>query len=110
MLELVLAGIAIIGYIVSMIFLKQTQVRRLWLILFVLIIISTCLGISFMHFDKDGLLANAKEMSELYFIYSMVALLPAITLINLWMFRSVVWKVICGKEITPSEDEKNQSK
>lgn len=99
MLELILAGLAIIGYIASMIFLKKTQVRRLWLILFILIIISTCLGVSFMHFDKDGLLANATEMSELYFIYSMVALLPAIALINLWMFRSVICKVLRGKDL-----------
>lgn len=99
MLELILAGLAIIGYIASMIFLKKTQVRRLWLILFIFIIISTCLGVSFMHFDKDGLLADAKEMSELYFIYSMIALLPAIALINLWVFRSVVWRVLRGQEI-----------
>lgn len=108
MLESILAGLAIIVYIVSMIFLKKTQVRRLWLILFLLIILSTCLGVSYMHFDKDGLLANATEMSELYFIYSMVALLPAITLINLWMFRSIVWNVLCGREISVTREDKSK--
>lgn len=108
MLELILAGLAIISYIASMIFLKKTQVRRLWLILFIFIIISTCLGVSFMHFDKSGLLADATEMSELYFIYSMVALLPVIAVINFWVFRSVIWKVLSGQDISDKENKKTK--
>ena len=58
-----------------------------------------------MHFDKSGLLADATEMSELYFIYSMVALLPAIAVINLWVFRSVIWKVLRGQDISEKDNK-----
>lgn len=105
MLELTLAGIAIVCYILSMIFFKKAQVRRLWLFVFILTIIATFVSIAVMRFDKDGLLANATEMSELYFIYATVALLPAITLINLWMFRKVIWKVLRGQDIVLESNE-----
>lgn len=108
MIELSLLLGAIVIYILTAIFMKKEQVRRLWLCLFLLIMIITVCSVTFMRFDQDGLLANAKEMSELYFVYFIVAVLPAITFINLWMFRSVIWKTICGKDVVLEKDSKTK--
>ena len=103
---LIVVAIAVVVYILTALFMKKEQVRRLWFIAFFLLIIATACSVIFMQFDKDSLLANAKEMSELYIVYFLITLLPALALINLWMFRSVFWKVLRGKEIVLEKETK----
>lgn len=105
MVELSLLAGAIVIYVITALAMPKEKVRKFWFILFIIIMLGTVCCITFMRFDADGLLANAKEMSELYIIYFLVAILPAVAFINLWMFRKPIWRVLCGKDININMDE-----
>lgn len=103
-MEFILVAGAIVFYVLSAIFLKQEQVRKLWLSIFLLTNVVTFGIIVFMHFGQEDFMANAKTMWQLYLIYFNIAVMLAVAVINCWMFRSVVWKVLRGKPVVLETD------
>lgn len=105
-MELIMVAGAIIFYIITALLMKKAQVRKLWLSIFLLTIVVTLGSIVFLRFGSDDFMANAKTMWQLYFLYFSVAILIAVAIINFWMFRSVIWKVMREKDIVLVKDTK----
>ena len=59
---LIVVAIAVVVYILTAVFMKKEQVRRLWFIAFFLLIIATACSVVFMQFDKDSLLASLNKV------------------------------------------------
>ncbi len=103
-MELVMVVGAIVFYILTALFMKKEQVRKLWLSILMLTVIVAFGAIMFLRFGADDFMANAKTMWQLYFLYFAVAVLIAVSIINFWMFRSVIWKVMRGKDVVLEKD------
>lgn len=105
-MELVMVVGAIVFYILTALLMKKEQVRKLWLSIFILTIVAALVSIVFLRFGSDDFMANAKTMWQLYFLYFTVAVLIAVSIINFWMFRSVIWKVMREKDVILEKETK----
>jgi|SRR5699024_7568006 len=93
-----LFGIAVIAYIVSFFMLSKESIRKLWMSLF-LIVFAVAIGtLLVVHFNTD-LLGTLKDMSEIYFAYFVITFLLILGLINIWVFKAVIWRVLRGKDL-----------
>lgn len=110
-MELVLISglfiITIIAYIVSFFMLSKERIRKLWMSLFLIVFIIAIATLLTIHFNTD-LLGTLKDMSEIYFAYFVITFLLILGLINIWVFKSIIWRVLRGKSLTFSDDEKHQ--
>ncbi|GAA5097685.1 hypothetical protein [Wohlfahrtiimonas larvae] len=105
-MELVMVVGAVIFYILTALFMKKEQVRKLWLSILILTIVVAFGAIIFLRFGADDFMANAKTMWQLYFLYFAVAVLLAVAIINFWMFRAVIWKVMRGQDVVLEKETK----
>lgn len=93
-----LFGIVVIAYIVSFFMLSKESIRKLWMSLF-LIVFAVAIGtLLVVHFNTD-LLGTLKDMSEIYFAYFVITFLLILGLINIWIFKAVIWRVLRGKDL-----------
>ncbi|HIW06433.1 MAG TPA: hypothetical protein H9889_03790 [Candidatus Ignatzschineria merdigallinarum] len=93
-----LFGIVVIAYIVSFFMLSKESIRKLWMSLF-LIVFAVAIGtLLVVHFNTD-LLGTLKDMSEIYFAYFVITFLLILGLINIWVFKAVIWRVLRGKDL-----------
>lgn len=93
-----LFGIVVIAYIVSFFMLSKESIRKLWMSLF-LIVFAVAIGtLLVVHFNTD-LLGTLKDMSEIYFAYFVITFLLILGLINIWVFKAVIWRVLRGKNL-----------
>lgn len=90
--------IAAIGYVVSRFTLSRIAVKKLWVALMLVLFIGTIGIMLIVHFNTN-LLGTFKEMTELYIAYFAVILLLAVGLINIWIFKGPIWRVLTGKSI-----------
>ncbi len=93
-----LFAIIAIGYIVSLFALSKTAVRKLWMTFMLAIFAVAIATVLIIHFNTD-LLGTFKDMTELYFAYFVIILLLAISLINIWIYKGAIWKVLRGKPL-----------
>lgn len=93
-----LLAIAIAGYIASLFFLSKEGVRKLWMSLMLVAFFITIGTLLVAHLNT-GVLATIKDMAQLYFAYLVIIILLVIGLINLWVFKSIIWKILRGKEL-----------
>lgn len=98
------SGIAIVGYIISLFVLSKEAVRKLWLAIF-LILFAISFGTLFFINFKSNLLGSLKEMSEIYFAFFAVTFLLIAGLINIWIFKGIIFRVFCGKSLTFSDEK-----
>ncbi len=93
-----LFGITVIAYIVSLFMLSKENIRKLWMSLF-LVVFAVAVGtLLVVHFNTD-LLGTLKDMSEIYFAYFVITFLLILGLINIWVFKTVIWRVLRGKDL-----------
>ena len=98
MLIVGLFGSVVIAYIVSFFMLSKESIRKLWMSLF-LIMFAVAIGtLLVVHFNTD-LLGTLKDMSEIYFAYFVITFLLILGLINIWIFKAVIWRVLRGKDL-----------
>ena len=99
-----LFGVAVVAYIVSFFMLSKESIRKLWMSLF-LIVFALAVGILLtIHFNTD-LLGTLKDMSEIYFAYFVITFLLILGLINIWVFKAIIWRVLRGKSLKFADDE-----
>ncbi|MDM1544590.1 hypothetical protein HX037_01635 [Ignatzschineria indica] len=111
-MEIVLIGLLallIICYIVSLFLLTKEGVKKLWMSLFLLVYVVAVIALIMLHF-KTGLLADIKDMSELYFAYSVITILLLLGLINIWVFKGVIIRVFRGKDLTFTDGSEKEKK
>ena len=99
-----ISGIAVVGYIISLFVLSKEAVRKLWLALFLVLFVISFGTLFFLNF-KSNLLGSLKEMSEIYFAFFTVTFLLIIGVINLWIFKGIIFRVFRGKSLTFSDDK-----
>ena len=102
-----LFGVTVIAYIVSFFILSKESIRKLWMSLF-LIVFTVAVGtLLILHFNTN-LLGTLKDMSEIYFAYFVITFLLILGVINIWVFKSVIWRVLRGKSLSFNDDPKAQ--
>ena len=108
-MELVLISgffvVAVIGYIASLFLLSKESVRKLWMSLFLVLFLISIITMAVIHFNSS-LLASMKDMSELYTMYFVITFMLILGVINIWIFKSVIWRVLRGKDLTFRDQEK----
>ncbi len=101
-------AVAVIGYIISFFLLSRENLRKLWMSLLLIAFVIMFVSLILVHFESTGFLADAKEMSEFYFVYFMIVSLVVIGLINIWAFKKVIWRVLTGKPLDFETAEERQ--
>lgn len=100
-----LFGITIIAYIVSFFMLSKESIRKLWMSLFLIVFVVAVGTLLIIHFNTD-LLGTLKDMSEIYFAYFVITFLLILGVINIWVFKAIIWRVLRGKSLTFSDNDK----
>lgn len=91
--------IAFIGYIASLFLLTKDGVRKLWMSLMLLTFIVAIITLLVVHLNS-GVLATIKDMAQLYFAYFVIIVLLVVGIINIWVFKSVIWKILTKKSLS----------
>lgn len=99
-----LFGITVVAYIVSFFMLSKESIRKLWMALFLIVFIVAIGTLLLIHFNTD-LLGTLKDMTEIYFAYFVITFLLILGLINIWVFKSIIWRVLRGKSLKFSDDD-----
>lgn len=99
-----LFGITVVAYIVSFFMLSKESIRKLWMALFLIVFIVAIGTLILIHFNTD-LLGTLKDMTEIYFAYFVITFLLILGLINIWVFKSIIWRVLRGKSLKFSDDD-----
>ncbi len=94
--------IAFIGYIASLFLLSKDGVRKLWMSLMLFTFIVALVTLLVVHLNS-GVLATIKDMAQLYFAYFVIIVLLVVGVINLWVFKSIIWKILTKKPISIDE-------
>ncbi len=111
LIVVVFFAVAIIGYVASLFFLSKENVKKLWMSLLLIAFAIMLASLILVHFESTGFLADAKEMSEFYFVYFMIVALVVLGIINIWAFKKVIWRVLTGKPLTfetPEEEAERE--
>ncbi|UNM97282.1 hypothetical protein MMG00_05370 [Ignatzschineria rhizosphaerae] len=101
-----LFGITVVAYIVSFFMLSKESIRKLWMALFLIVFIIAIGTLLLIHFNTD-LLGTLKDMTEIYFAYFVITFLLILGVINIWVFKSIIWRVLRGKSLKFSDDDDN---
>lgn len=99
-----LFGITVVAYIVSLFMLSKESIRKLWMTLFLIVFIVAIGTLLLIHFNTD-LLGTLKDMTEIYFAYFVITFLLILGVINIWVFKSIIWRVLRGKSLKFSDDD-----
>lgn len=94
-----LFGITVIAYIVSFFMLSKESIRKLWMSLFLIVFLIAIGTLLTIHFNSN-LLGSLKEMSEIYFAYFVITFLLILGLINIWVFKAIIWRVLRSKSLS----------
>lgn len=76
--------------------------RKVWIAAFLISFAVTAISISFLKFTNQEVMMNATELGWYYILYLFASLMVVLGIINIWIFRKPLWKVLFAKE--PSAD------
>ncbi len=92
-------------YILTSLMADKVIIRKVWLAAFMISFIVTAAAVSFLRFTNQEVMMNAAELGWYYILYLFASLMVVLGVINLWMFRKQIWKILFAK--TPIDDEED---
>ena len=87
-----------LAYIITSIFLEAQQLRRIWLVAFVIMFVVTSVALSFWRFTNQEVMMNVLAVSWYYILYLSVSVLIVLGVVNLWIFRHQIWNVLMSDD------------
>lgn len=78
--------------------------KRIWALAYIISFVLMALSLSALKLNGEDIMLSAGEFNWYYFLYIFSALLVAVGLINMWIYRHELWR-LCQKS---DDDDKEQ--
>lgn len=104
-MEIYLLVAVIVVYIMTALLMDQYKVRRIWTLAFMAASILTAVAIVFVHIYHQTVLLGANPLNWYYLLYLFAASAVVLGLINAWMYRGAIWRIM---RVEPETDENKE--
>ena len=103
MMELYLFVALFLIYLLTSFMSDKAVMQKIWLAAFLLCFVITAIAVSFLRLTSQEVMMNATELSWYYILYLFASLMVVLGLINIWMFRKPIFRILLTKT-TKDED------
>ena len=103
-MEIYILTALIFIYIITAIVGNKVLTRKIWALAYIISFVLTALSLSALKLNGEDIMLSAGEFNWYYFLYIFAALLVAVGLINMWIYRHELWR-LCQKS---DDDDKEQ--
>lgn len=98
MLEIYLIVGFCLFYLVTVWLLDQQTKQKIWLVTFILAFLTTSLSITLIHGGQENVMMTANEINWYYFIYLFGMISLALAVINAWIYRKALGRILTAKK------------
>jgi len=106
MIELYLLAALMFIYIVTLAASNHDTVKKIWTLAFIAASFLTALSLIFLRISGQEVMLSSDNMNWYYFLYIFGSLAASTGIINIWIYRHILWQLIKEpKKITEENKE-----
>lgn len=110
-MELYLFLALFLVYLLTAFMVRKNVLHKIWTSAFILAFVITAISIGFLRVTSQDVMMSANELNWYYLLYLFGSMSVVLGVINLWMYRSPIFKVLFEKEDPEeSSDDENDDK
>lgn len=102
-MELYLFLALLLIYILTAFMVKKVILHKIWTLAFILAFVVTAVSIAFIRVSGQDVMMSANELNWYYLLYLFGSLSVVLGIINVWMYRRSIWKIMSASD---SDDER----
>ena len=99
----------ILVYLLTAFTVRKVIVNKIWTLAFIVAFLITAVAIAFIRVSGQDVMMSANELNWYYLLSLFGSLSVVLGVINLWMYRKGVWKIMSASDNTDDEDDDNDA-
>lgn len=104
-MELYLLMAMLLVYILTAIFVSDNVQKKIWTLAFIAAFSITAVSIGFIRVSSQDVMMSANELNWYYLLYLFGSLSVVLGIINLWMYRKPILKVLFSSNSADDDDD-----
>lgn len=104
-MELYLLMAMLLVYILTAIFVSDNVQKKIWTLAFIAAFSITAVSIGFIRVSSQDVMMSANELNWYYLLYLFGSLSVVLGIINLWMYRKPIIKVLFSSNSADDDDD-----
>lgn len=108
-MELYLFLALILIYLLTAFMVKTVILHKIWTLAFILAFVVTAVSIAFIRVSGQDVMMSANELNWYYLLYLFGSLSVVLGIINVWMYRRSVWKIMSASDSDDDNDDDEDS-
>lgn len=97
-MELYLFLALILIYLMTAFMVKKVILHKIWTLAFIVTFAITAISIAFIRVSGQDVMMSASELNWYYLLYLFGSLSVVLGIINIWMYRRGVWKILSASD------------
>ena len=97
-MELYLFLALLLIYILTAFMVKKVILHKIWTLAFILAFVVTAVSIAFIRVSGQDVMMSANELNWYYLLYLFGSLSVVLGIINVWMYRRSIWKIMSASD------------
>lgn len=97
-MEIYLFLALILVYLLTAFTVRKVIVNKIWTLAFIVAFLITAVAIAFIRVSGQDVMMSANELNWYYLLYLFGSLSVVLGVINLWMYRKGIWKILSASD------------
>ncbi len=106
-MELYLFMALFLVYVLTAWMVNKNILHKIWTMAFIVSFVITAVSIGFLRVTSQDVMMAANELNWYYLLYLFGSMSVVLGVINLWMYRGPIFKVLFNKEADDEEEDKD---
>ncbi len=99
----------ILVYLLTAFTVRKVIVNKIWTLAFIAAFLITAVAIAFIRVSGQDVMMSANELNRYYLLYLFGSLSVVLGVINLWMYRKGVWKILSASDKDSEADDDDEA-
>ena len=99
----------IMVYLLTVFTVRKVIVNKIWTLAFIVAFLITAVAIAFIRVSGQDVMMSANELNWYYLLYLFGSLSVVLGIINLWMYRKGVWKILSASDKDSETDDDDEA-
>ncbi|MBO5442344.1 MAG: hypothetical protein J6A33_00990 [Alphaproteobacteria bacterium] len=104
-MELYLFLALFLVYVLTAFLVKKNVLYKIWTLAFIATFIITAVSIAFLRVNNQDVMMSANELNWYYLLYLFGSMSVVLGIINIWMYRRPIFRVLFEKQEDEDDDE-----